>query len=107
MLNCTSFEPEGDGETLKKPDDRMLADIIHDDGTKDLVVGYHTHDSLLEDRPEENLTTEELDNAWREYEIEKDFEAKQEKKREEYLKLQMEQNSTMQQEQSTMERLSK
>ena len=102
LAELYKFEPEGDGETLKKPDDRMLADIIHDDGTKDLVVGYHTHDSLLEDRPEENLTSEELDNAWREYEIEKDFEAKQEKKREE-ARIQMEQNFRLQQQQqSTM-----
>lgn len=90
LAELYKFEPEGDGELLKKPDDRMLADIIHDEETKTLVVGYHTHDSLLEDRPEENLTAEELENAWKEFEIEKDFEARQEKRREEARQMMME-----------------
>ena len=99
LAELYKFEPEGDGDMLKKPDDRMLADIIHDEGaTKGLILGYHTHDSLLEDRPEENLTAEELDSAWKEYEIEKDYEAKAEKRREE-ARIQMEQNIRFQQEQ--------
>ena len=38
---------------------------------KDWVVGYHEHDSLLERRPEEDLSEEERKAAWEDYEKEK------------------------------------
>ncbi len=38
---------------------------------KKWIVGYHEHDSLLETRPEEDLTEEERKAAWEDYEQEK------------------------------------
>lgn len=47
----------------------MLAELLSNQ--KDWIVGYHEHDSLLEKRPEENLSEEERKAAWEEYEREK------------------------------------
>jgi transcriptional regulator ATRX len=38
-----------------------------------LVEEYFEHDSLLEDRPDENLTEEEQRAAWDEFENEKEL----------------------------------
>jgi len=35
------------------------------------IINYHEHDSLLENRPEENLSEDERKAAWEEYEREK------------------------------------
>lgn len=45
---------------------------------KHLVVDYHMHDSLLEDRPEKNLTEAEREAAWHDYENEKEDAVRQE-----------------------------
>ena len=52
------------------PKDVLLADVFIE--YKDLIMSYHEHDSLLESRPEEELTEEERKAAWDEYELEKE-----------------------------------
>jgi len=47
----------------------MLADLLQEHSG--LIVKYHEHDSLLENRMEEQLTEEERKDAWEEYEREK------------------------------------
>lgn len=48
--------------------DVILAELM---SSEDWIVDYHEHDSLLENRPEENLSEEERKSAWEEYEKEK------------------------------------
>uniref|UniRef100_T1K539 Uncharacterized protein n=1 Tax=Tetranychus urticae TaxID=32264 RepID=T1K539_TETUR len=68
------FEPDTREERpiLNVPKDRLLADLIV--SHKDLIVKDHEHDSLLENRPEEDLTEDERKSVWNEYEREKDEE---------------------------------
>ena len=49
--------------------DVILAELVS--CKKEWIVGYHEHDSLLEKRPEEDLSEEERKAAWEEYEREK------------------------------------
>ncbi|XP_018406141.1 PREDICTED: transcriptional regulator ATRX homolog [Cyphomyrmex costatus] len=55
--------------TLNLPKDRLLAEIFLK--FKDVVENYHEHDSLLENKAEEELDEEERKQAWLEYEEEK------------------------------------
>ncbi|XP_018359083.1 PREDICTED: transcriptional regulator ATRX homolog [Trachymyrmex cornetzi] len=55
---------------LNLPKDRLLADIFLK--LKDIVKNYHEHDSLLENKAEEELNEEERKQAWLEYEKEKE-----------------------------------
>ncbi|XP_018302320.1 transcriptional regulator ATRX homolog isoform X1 [Mycetomoellerius zeteki] len=55
--------------TLNLPKDRLLAEIFLK--FKDTVENYHEHDSLLENKAEEELDEEERKQAWLEYEEEK------------------------------------
>ncbi|KYM93557.1 Transcriptional regulator ATRX like protein, partial [Cyphomyrmex costatus] len=54
---------------LNLPNDRLLAEIFLK--FKDIVENYHEHDSLLENKAEEELNEEERKQAWLEYEEEK------------------------------------
>nr|XP_050855049.1 transcriptional regulator ATRX-like isoform X1 [Vespula vulgaris] len=65
------FEPHSDTDkpTLNLPKDRLLAEIFLK--YKDLVENYHEHDSLLENKADEELDEEERKQAWLEYEEEK------------------------------------
>ena len=47
----------------------MLAELLSQQ--QKWIVGYHEHDSLLENRPEEDLNEDERKAAWEEYEREK------------------------------------
>lgn len=49
--------------------DIVLAELLT--SHKDWIVTYHEHDSLLENRPEEDLSEEDRAAAWEEYEKEK------------------------------------
>lgn len=62
------FDPDTsqDRSLPNMPKDKLLADIIM--SYKNLVVKYHEHDSLLENKPEEDLTEEERMQAWKEFE---------------------------------------
>ncbi|XP_029169875.1 transcriptional regulator ATRX isoform X2 [Nylanderia fulva] len=66
-----SFEAYTDKErpTLNLPKDRLLAEIFLK--FKEVVENYHEHDSLLENKAEEELDEEERKQAWLEYEEEK------------------------------------
>ena len=59
----------GERPTLNLPKDRLLAEIFLK--YKDSVENYHEHDSLLENKAEEELDEEERKQAWLEYEEEK------------------------------------
>ncbi|KAL3073201.1 hypothetical protein niasHT_035477 [Heterodera trifolii] len=70
------FEPEllvddadAHGPHLDPPKDRLLGDIILS-GTN-AITSYHTHDLLLTSIEEEQLTSEEREEAWKEYESER------------------------------------
>lgn len=73
-----TFEPDTNTErpTPILPKDKLLAELLIK--YKHLIVTYHEHDSLLENRPEEDLTEEERQSAWQEYEMEKEVALQQE-----------------------------
>ena len=52
------------------PKDRLLADLLMKH--KEWIVTYHEHDSLLQNETETDLTEEERQAAWAEYENEKE-----------------------------------
>ncbi|CBY34483.1 unnamed protein product [Oikopleura dioica] len=64
-------KPEGERERLALPKDDLLKEIITHEKTKDWILKFHEHDSLLEHKPEESLTKDEINKAWEEYENEK------------------------------------
>merc|ERR1719264_504095 len=51
------------------PEDRLLAEVV--DKHKEMVWNIHKHDSLLENKVDENLTEEERKAAWDEFDQEK------------------------------------
>jgi len=62
-------EPMSARPTPVVPEDRLLAEVV--DKHKVAVWNIHKHDSLLENKVDENLTEEERKAAWDEYEQEK------------------------------------
>ncbi len=46
--------------------DLILTELLSDQ--KDWIVGYHEHDSLLENRPDQDLNEDERQAAWDDYE---------------------------------------
>merc|ERR1719350_1389564 len=62
-------EPVSEKPIPTVPKDRLLAELV--EKHKDLVWNIHNHDSLLENKVDENLTEEERKKAWEELEQEK------------------------------------
>merc|ERR550532_702250 len=62
-------EPQSDRPTPVIPQDRLLAELL--DKNKTVVWSINNHDSLLENQVDQNLTEEERQSAWEEYEQEK------------------------------------
>lgn len=69
------FEPRKEQTETKTPKDMLLACLLRGERTKHLIHAYHEHDSLLENRPEDSLTEAERQNAWQEYEQERNMSA--------------------------------
>lgn len=55
-------------EQFIPPEDVILKRLLY--FYHNLIFKYHCHDSLLEDKPEQGLTTEEIDEAWEQYQNE-------------------------------------
>ena len=72
MSELYTFKPDTnkDRPIHKLPKDRLLAEMLKNH--KEYIVRYHEHDSLLENTPDEDMTEEEKQAAWNEYEQEKD-----------------------------------
>ncbi|XP_078494197.1 uncharacterized protein LOC778547 isoform X2 [Ciona intestinalis] len=73
-----TFKPERlTKETIKsrptpiKPKDQLLSDILLDPKSRDLIVSYHEHDSLLGHQADEELSEADRRNAWDEYDRER------------------------------------
>ncbi|XP_076383601.1 uncharacterized protein LOC117217785 isoform X1 [Megalopta genalis] len=71
LVELYTFRPNKGGgrATLNLPKDRLLAEIFLK--YKDYVENYHEHDSLLENKSEEELNEQERKQAWLDYEKEK------------------------------------
>nr|XP_027197711.1 transcriptional regulator ATRX homolog [Dermatophagoides pteronyssinus] len=74
LCELYTFIPEPPESAYRVPpvevgkSDLLICDLYRKH--KDLIVSFHQHDSLLENRPEENLTEEERRAAWDEFESE-------------------------------------
>ena len=76
------FEPVPTEEkTPAVPKDRLLADILVSEKSRELVVEYHLQDSLLENRPEEELPDAEKEDAWEQYAADRKREEDEERRR--------------------------
>ncbi|XP_067126216.1 transcriptional regulator ATRX homolog [Centruroides vittatus] len=66
------FNPDSKSKrpTPMVPKDRLLAEMLIKN--RDWIVNYHEHDSLLQNISEEDLTEEERQAAWVEYEAERE-----------------------------------
>ncbi|XP_046489570.1 transcriptional regulator ATRX isoform X2 [Neodiprion pinetum] len=71
LAELYQFEPKTnkDKPTLNLPKDRLLAEIFRK--YEDRIETFHEHDSLLENKAEEELDEEERKEAWKEYEDER------------------------------------
>ena len=70
LAELYKFEPSN--EMVKShgpPRDRLLADLMIE--LPQWILDFHEHDSLLQNKQEEELDEEERKAAWHDYEIEK------------------------------------
>lgn len=56
------YDPEKGNEKPALPRDRLLADML--DEYPNLIARYHVHDSLLESKGDEDLTEDDIKEAW-------------------------------------------
>lgn len=66
LYSIKNIEPTNNEDRNEKPYDSILSDLLLK--FKNIIYKYHSHDSLLEDKGEENLSAEERKLAWHEYE---------------------------------------
>lgn len=64
-----NLEPEEERQQPILPKDRLFAEQLK--RFEKIIFKYHEHDSLLENKSEETLSTEEIQAAWKEFEDEK------------------------------------
>nr|XP_026695558.1 transcriptional regulator ATRX isoform X2 [Ciona intestinalis] len=70
-FNPSPTPAESERPTHALPKDPLLAELLTGECTRDKIVSYHQHDSLLDHQEAEELTEEERKAAWEEYENEK------------------------------------
>nr|CAB3224711.1 transcriptional regulator ATRX homolog [Phallusia mammillata] len=73
-----TFKPDKlDNKSIEKlrqqlpPKDELLADLLEQRNTRDAIVSYHEHESLLDHQVEEELSEAERRLAWDEYDRER------------------------------------
>lgn len=70
ILFFASFDPKPDNQPIPLvPKDVLLAELLQ--SRKDYIFKYHEHQTLLENKEDEELNEEERKAAWEEYENEK------------------------------------
>jgi hypothetical protein len=57
-------------ELPKVPADDLLKLLIRQPSTKNSTIKFHEHDSLLENKPDQDLNEEEKKEAWAAYDVE-------------------------------------
>lgn len=68
-LYQVNLEPDEERPQPIFPKDRLFAEQLK--RFEDIIYKYHEHDSLLENKSGETLSTEEIQAAWKEFEDEK------------------------------------
>lgn len=68
MYRYDEEDPSLKDKVLAVPKDRLLADLLI--SHREWIRDYEQFDSLLENKPDEGLTNEEKEIAWKEYELE-------------------------------------
>lgn len=65
-LYCLSMPDFNDRPVPIRPADRLLATLVHN--LPNIIFKYHVHDSLLENKPDQDLSEADKREAWLEYE---------------------------------------
>lgn len=65
LYSTTNIEPVFNAHQHESPNDHILSNLLSK--FKDVIHNYQLHDSLLQDRGDKNLSSEEQQLAWNEY----------------------------------------